>query len=111
MSIEDRVRAATRARAALVRDTRDLELPDDLPGRTRRGRRAERARRWGAWLVPLAAAAVIVALALILAAVRHEAAPSKTVVPAAPVGRPREDPPVLRRYQPRPLDPGFRHRR
>jgi hypothetical protein len=52
VSIEDRVRAATRARAALVRDVRPLDL-SAVPGR------APRARR-GAWTVPMAAAAAVV---------------------------------------------------
>jgi hypothetical protein len=55
-----RVRTATRARAALVRNTRPLEIPEDPPdraylparaqppGRLRRGRLA---RRWSDWLL------------------------------------------------------------
>jgi hypothetical protein len=89
--IEDRVRSATRARAALVRDTRDLELPDHLADRGPWAQRdwarragAERARRWGPWLIPLAAAAVIVALALSLAVVRHAAAPRPAPIPVTP---------------------------
>jgi hypothetical protein len=74
VNTEDRLRAATRARADLVRDIRPLELPEQAPGRARRV-----ARAWGGWLVPVAAAAVVVALALTLVAVRHAAAP-----PAAP---------------------------
>jgi hypothetical protein len=35
MRIEDRVRAATRARAGLVRDIRPLDLPDDAPAPAR----------------------------------------------------------------------------
>jgi hypothetical protein len=75
MSLEDRVRAATRARTALVYDTRPLELPDDLPAP---------ARRWGTWLVPLAAAAVVVAIALTLVVVRQADAPRQGPPPAAP---------------------------
>jgi hypothetical protein len=53
VSVEDRVRAATRARAALVRDVRNLDLPA-VPGR------APRPRRRGAWTAPIAAAAAVV---------------------------------------------------
>ena len=35
--VEERVRAATRARAGLVGQVRPLELPDELPARGRRG--------------------------------------------------------------------------
>ena len=52
MSIEDRVRAATRARTALVRDVGPLDLPA-VPGR------APRARRRVAWTAPMAAAAAV----------------------------------------------------
>ena len=86
MSIEDRVRAATRARADLVRDIRPLALPQDV---LFSGGGPERARRPGgrqvrAWLVPLAVAAVVVALALTLVAVRQAAAPQQAPHPAAP---------------------------
>ena len=87
MSIEDRVRAATRARADLVRDIRPLALPEDLlfsedkPERVRRPRGARQVR---AWVIPLAVAAVVVVLALTLAAVRHAAAPQQGPPPAAP---------------------------
>ena len=53
MSVEDRVRAATRARSALVRDVRPLDLPA-VPGR------APRARRRVSWTAPMAAAAAVV---------------------------------------------------
>ena len=53
MSVEDRVRAATRARAALVRDVGPLDLPA-VPAR------APRARRRVAWTAPVAAAAAVV---------------------------------------------------
>jgi hypothetical protein len=85
MSIEDRVRAATRARTALVRDIRPLELPADLPGHSRRTRPA---RRWLNWGAPLAAAALVTALALVLVLLRQAPGPrSGSVAPtsAAPV--------------------------
>ncbi len=50
MSIEDRLRAATRARAALVRDLRPLDLPDDPPAPAR-GTGGGTRRRF-AWAIP-----------------------------------------------------------
>ena len=87
MSIEDRVRAATRARVDLVRDIRPLALPEDLlfsDDRLGRARNSRGARQVRTWLIPLTVAAVIVALALTLAAVRHAAAPQQGPPPAAP---------------------------
>jgi hypothetical protein len=79
VSVEDRVRAATRARTAQIRDVRPLDLPA-VSGR------APRARRWIAWAAPVGAAAAVAALALSLAAVRH--LPNAPAAPAAPVGLP-----------------------
>ncbi|MGH3249116.1 MAG: hypothetical protein ACRDOI_23325, partial [Trebonia sp.] len=84
MSVEDRVRAATRARADLVLGTRPLELPDDLLDHTGPGRRDQHARHRGGWLVPLVAAAAVVAIALTLVTVRQAAAPRQAPLPAAP---------------------------
>ncbi len=77
MSIEDRVRAATRARADLIRQIRPLELPDELParGRRRRARPARDARRWLNWGAPLAAAALVMGVALILVTLRQAPVP------------------------------------
>jgi hypothetical protein len=78
MSIDDRVRAATRARADLVREIRPLELPDKLPARGRRSRPSRPARdprRWLTWGAPLAAAALVTAVALILVLLRQAPAP------------------------------------
>ncbi len=69
MSTEDRVRAATRARANLVGQVRPLELPDELPARGRVSRRARAARpayrpprpHWLNWGAPIAAAALVTA--------------------------------------------------
>jgi hypothetical protein len=70
MSVEARVRAATRARADLVSDIRPLELPAARPiGRPF----APPSRRWASWLAPVAAAAVVVALAVTLVSIRHSA--------------------------------------
>jgi len=87
MSIEERVRAATRARADLVRDIRPLTLPGDLlfsDDRVERAGRLRGAPQVRAWVIPLAVAAVVVALALTLVAVRHAAAPRQEPVPATP---------------------------
>jgi hypothetical protein len=68
MSIEDRVRTATRAGATLVRDIGPLTAPDPVRLRRRPG---PAARRWRAWGVPLAAAAAVVLVALSLVAIRQ----------------------------------------
>jgi hypothetical protein len=69
VSIDDRIRAATEATAATVRQIRPLTLPDELPGAARPRRRGLR-HAWGNWLIPLAAAAAVIALATTLVAVR-----------------------------------------
>jgi hypothetical protein len=68
VTVEDRLRAATRARVELVREVRPLEVPDRMP---RRWFRAPRPRRLIGWLVPVTAAAVAVALAIVLVSVRQ----------------------------------------
>jgi hypothetical protein len=80
MSVEDRVRTATRARADLVRDIPPLDLPA-----TRQVRlpRAPRARGWSAWMAPVTAAAVVVALAITLVSLR-QVWNEPSVSPAAP---------------------------
>jgi hypothetical protein len=72
VSIDDRIRAATEATAATVREIRPLALPDDLRG-TEGPVRARRrlSRGWGNWLIPLAAAAAVIAVAATLVAVRN----------------------------------------
>jgi hypothetical protein len=72
VSTEERVRAATRARTALVRDVRPLEFPDELPARARR---APRTRRWLTWGAPIGAAALVTALALVLVMLRQAGGP------------------------------------
>jgi len=103
MSTEDRVRAATRARASLVRQVRPLELPDELPARgrgsrrarpTRRARAARDPRHWLNWGAPLAAAALVTALALALVLLRQAPAPQSgpatpTSAPSIPASVPR----------------------
>jgi hypothetical protein len=89
MSIEDRVRTATRAGAALVRDIGPLAAPE--PSRLRR-RPAPKTRRWLSWGVPLAAAAAVVLVAVGLVAVRgaHSGAPAThPATPTAPTTVPR----------------------
>lgn len=74
MSVEERVRSATRERAGLVRDISPLDLPAASParqGRPARLPRPLRARGWGGWLAPVTAAAVVVALAITTVAVRE----------------------------------------
>ena len=68
MSVEDRLRTATRARANLVSDIRPLELP--ARERVRRPR-ASGTRRWVTWAAPVTAAAVVVALAVTLVSLRQ----------------------------------------
>ncbi len=67
MSVEERVRAATRERADLVRDIRPLELPATRSVRLPRAPRP----RWGGWLAPVAVASVVVALAVATVALRE----------------------------------------
>jgi hypothetical protein len=85
MSVEERVRAAARERADLVRDIRPLEFPAAKPARPFQ---LPPGRGWSTWLAPVAAAAVVVALAIALVSIR-EAANEPSVLPtsyAAPGG-------------------------
>ena len=84
MSAEDRLRAATGARADLVRDIRHLDLPDELPARNRAGW-PRPSRRWLSWGAPLAAAAVVAVVALLLVVFRQApAVPPRPATPTAP---------------------------
>lgn len=67
MSLEERVRAATRAAASTVEETSVLVPPATPPAARYR---LPRPRRWRSWQVPVAAAAAVVALATALAAVK-----------------------------------------
>jgi hypothetical protein len=75
MSIEDRVRAATRAGANLIRDVRPLAAPAPV---SLRHRPEPAPRRWLSWGVPLAAAAAVVAIAVSLVAVRQPGTPASS---------------------------------
>jgi hypothetical protein len=81
-SVEDQVRAATRAEASTLREVRPLRLPPAaVPGRAARPRFAARwPRRWRGWLAPVAAAAVVIALAVSLVTIRDS--PNGRWVPA-----------------------------
>jgi hypothetical protein len=82
VSIEERVRAATRARTELVHDVRPLEFTDELPARARRN---DRPRRWLTWGAPIGAAALVTVLALVLVLVRQAPAPQANVADPTPV--------------------------
>jgi hypothetical protein len=101
MSTEDRVRAATRARAGLVRQVRPLELPDERPARGRRSRRARPvrdARRWLTWGGPIAAAVLVTAVALVLVLVRQAPSPPLTNGPLVPATNAPSVPASVPRY-------------
>jgi hypothetical protein len=68
-SVEDQVRAATRAEAATMREVRPLRLPP-APGAAPARRPAFRTRRWRGWMVPITAAVAVVAVAIALVIVR-----------------------------------------
>jgi hypothetical protein len=86
MSVEDRIRTAIEATAATVREVRPLARP--APQETIRGTREHRLLpRWRGWLVPLAVAAAMIAVAASLVAVRNLAGTHSA--PVAPAGIPR----------------------
>ena len=101
MSIEERVRTATRATAATVHEIRPLTLPAEESSTCPHWFRPLRTRpHWGAWLVPLTAAMAVIAVAATLVAVRnpphaadkasagpavsHSAGPTSVAAPADP---------------------------
>ena len=71
MTIEERLRATNQAVADAMRPVRPLELPGEQPARVPAGR----SRRWLSWGAPLAAAALVTAVAVSLALVRQAAGP------------------------------------
>jgi hypothetical protein len=103
VSIDDRIRTAIGATAATVREIPPLALPGDAAlaparrplsrraGPTRSARPTRRGRPgWGTWLIPLAAAAAVLAVAASLVAIRALAGPHQApVAPAGPADVPR----------------------
>jgi hypothetical protein len=67
VSLEERVRSATRAAAGTVEQVRDLAPPETARAAPRL---PAMPRRWRPWLAPATAAAAVVALAIALVAVR-----------------------------------------
>jgi hypothetical protein len=107
VTVEDRLRATTQAvtaamspvrppdlsgdvSASPVRDPRSLDLLDGQPLTTRRNYGT---RRWLTWGAPVAAAALVTALALVLVMLRHVPAPQAAILAviaaAAPAALPR----------------------
>jgi hypothetical protein len=68
-SVEDQVRAATRAQASAMRAVQPLRLPP-APGAAPARRAASRPRRWRGWMAPVAAAVAVIAVAVSLVIVR-----------------------------------------
>ena len=98
MSIETRIRAATEATAATVSEIRPLTLPaGPAPARPHWFRSLRPGRPWGNWLIPLAAAAAVIAVAATLVAVKSfsaagpgsHPAPASSSTAALPGGFPR----------------------
>jgi hypothetical protein len=83
MTVHDRLRATTEAVSGTMREVRPLALPPERPGRTARSREP---RRRPGWLIPITAAAAVIAVAATLVAVRdaHTAAPSAPAPAANP---------------------------
>jgi WD40 repeat protein len=91
MTVEDQLRAAGRAVSDQVRDLPALDLPPEPAARRARGRTFGRWPGAGRWLIPMAAAATVVAVAVTLVAVRNppravngaNAGPSRSAGPTA----------------------------
>ena len=77
MTVEDRLRATANALSGTMREVRPLALPPQRPGRAAAPRQP---RRWPGWLVPIAAAAAVIAVAATLVAVRG----AQTGAPSSP---------------------------
>ena len=69
MTVEDRLRATTDALSGTMRQVRPLTLPPEQPGRVSPPREPRRGR---GWLIPLTAAAAVIAVAVTLVAVRDD---------------------------------------
>lgn len=99
MSTDDRIRTATQATAATVREIRPLTLPDDLPGTAPPACPRRRTPGWTGWLIPLSAAVAVIAVAAILVAVRNlPGGRSGPPVPASSSSAPAIDDGVPRYY-------------
>jgi hypothetical protein len=87
-SVEDQVRAATRAQADLLREVRPLQLPAEAAAGhgLSPAARPRRARRMKIWIAPLAAAAAVVALVTATLLIRNIS--NAPVVPATPTAIP-----------------------
>lgn len=83
-SVEDHVRAATRAQAAALREVRPLWLPPAASPGSGPASRARRALRWRSWMGPVTAAAAVLAVGVSLVLIRG--IPNARVVP--PSGSP-----------------------
>jgi hypothetical protein len=85
MTVHDRLRATTEAISATMREVRPLTLPADRPESAAPPRQP---RRWSGWLVPLTAAAAVIAVAATLVAVRNAdtGAPPSPAPPVANSG-------------------------
>jgi len=84
-SVEDQVRAATRAQAAALRAVPPLRLPSPAgegPGKRRSAPRARPARPARAWLAPAGAVAAVLVLAVFLVTARDHAGDSLVRTPA-----------------------------
>jgi hypothetical protein len=79
VTVEDRLRATTDALSGTMRQVRPLTLPPEQPGWVSPPRQPRRGR---GWLIPLTAAAAVIAVAVTLVAVRDDRGP--TPAPTAP---------------------------
>jgi hypothetical protein len=85
-TVEDKIRAATRAEAATLREIRPLRLPTAAPTqlRMRPAARIRRGRFLKTWATPVSAAAAVLALAISLVIVR-DMPNGRVVAPVGPV--------------------------
>jgi hypothetical protein len=84
VTVEDRLRATTEAVTAAMRPVRPLDLPPrpSAAGAAAKHHRARSPRRWPGWLVPIAAAVAVIAVAATLVAVRDISAAGPGGMPA-----------------------------
>jgi hypothetical protein len=87
VTVEDRLRATTEAVTEAMRPVRPLDLPPALAEDhvSARPRRVRAPRRWPGWLIPLAAAMAVIAVAATLVTVRSlsAAGPGSRPAPAS----------------------------